>query len=88
MIDIQKLADLARLSVLKEEQESVTKDMEHIIEFVDQIQSRDVSAITPMLDKVNIFREDIVAPLKNTYDLVEAAPAHHDHFVKVPKIIE
>ncbi len=88
MIDIQKLADLARLSVPKKEQESVVKDLEAIIGFVDKIQSRDISQVTPVLDKVNVFREDTVAPLESVYDLAEAAPAHQDHFVKVPKIIE
>ncbi|HVY35837.1 MAG TPA: Asp-tRNA(Asn)/Glu-tRNA(Gln) amidotransferase subunit GatC [Candidatus Paceibacterota bacterium] len=88
MIDVQKLADLARLSVPKEEQEQVAKDLEAIVGFVDQIKSRDVSSISAEPDRVNVFRDDVVAPLKSAYDLVEAAPSHQDGFVKVPKVIE
>lgn len=87
-IDIQKLADLSRLAVPKEEQETLIKDLKAIIGFVDQIQSRDVASEVVDLDRVNVFREDIVAPLESRYDLVEASPSHQDNFVKVPKIIE
>ncbi len=87
MIDVQKLADLARMTVPKDEQESVAKDLEAIIGFVDQVQSRDVSSVAPELDKVNVFRDDIIAPLSSAHDLVEAAPSHHDGFIKVPKVI-
>jgi len=88
MIDVQKLAELARLSIPDEEKEQVARDLEAIIGFVDQVQSAKVSDIEPMQDKKNVFREDIVAPLLSEHDLVEAAPANQDHFVKVPKVIE
>ena len=88
MIDVQKLADLARVSVPKDEQESVSKDLETTVEFVDQIQSRDVSNVSTNMEKVNVLREDVVDPLGSAYDLVEAAPSHQDRFIKVPKIIE
>lgn len=89
MIDVQKLADLARLAVPKEELDGLTKDLDAIVGFVDQIQSADASAAAAAAhDKLNVFREDIVAPLPSAYDLVEAAPSHQDGFVKVPKIIE
>jgi len=88
MIDIQKLADLARLAVSEEEKDGLVKDLEAIIGFVDQVQSRDVSATVSSVDKINIFREDVVAPIETAYNLVEAAPSHQDGFVKVPKVIE
>jgi aspartyl-tRNA(Asn)/glutamyl-tRNA(Gln) amidotransferase subunit C len=87
-MDIQKLADLSRLAVPKEEQEAIAKDMEAIIGFVDQIQSKSVYAVSSDSDRVNIFREDKVSPLGSAYDLVDAAPSHQDGFVKVPKVID
>ncbi len=87
-IDIQKLADLARLSVPKDEQENVAKNLEDIVQFVDIVQSRDVSSVSTDPEKLNVFREDTVAPLESVHDLVNIAPNHQDHFVKVPKIIE
>ncbi len=88
IIDVQKLADLARLKVPTDEQEAVAKDLERIIQFVAVIQSRDVSMVAPNLDRVNVVRDDVVAPIAAVYDLVAAAPSHQDGFVKVPKIIE
>lgn len=88
MIDIQKLADLARMKISKEEQEGYRQDLENIVNFVDIIQSRDVSSDAAVPERVNVFRDDIVAPLGSAYDLVDAAPSQQDRFVKVPKIIE
>lgn len=87
MIDVQKLADLARIAVSKEEQDNFSKDLEAIVGFVDQIQSRDASLDSRTPDRVNVVRDDVVAPLESAYDLIEAAPRHHDGFVKVPKVI-
>jgi aspartyl-tRNA(Asn)/glutamyl-tRNA(Gln) amidotransferase subunit C len=88
MIDVQKLADLARISVSQDEREGVAKDLEKILQFVDQIQSKDVSGAPTVSERVNVFREDVVGPLLGVYDLVDIAPSHQDGFVKVPKIIE
>lgn len=87
MIDVQQLADLARMAVPNDEQESVGKDLVSIVGFVDRVQSRDASLASPDLERVNVFRDDIVLPLASAYDLAGAAPGNHDGFVKVPKII-
>ncbi len=87
--DIKRLANLARLSVPEEEMESVGKDIVNILGFVDTIQSVQLSdQVSDMQDETNVFREDIVQPLQAEHDLIEAAPLHQDHFVKVPKVIE
>ncbi|MCC6198615.1 Asp-tRNA(Asn)/Glu-tRNA(Gln) amidotransferase subunit GatC [Candidatus Nomurabacteria bacterium] len=87
-IDIQKLADLARIRVSDDEAEALAGDLENIVRFVDIVQSRDVSGVPTVAGEVNVFRDDVVAPLATVYDLVEVAPESQDHFVKVPKIIE
>ncbi len=87
--EIKRLANLARLSVPEQELEAVGKDVATILGFVDRIQSVQLDMdVQPATDKNNIFREDIVAPLAADHDLIEAAPLHQDHFVKVPKVIE
>jgi len=88
MIDVQKLADLARMRVSENEQEGVAKDLETIVGFVDVVQSRDVSAAKTTAQSYNVFREDAVAPLASAHDLIGIAPQTQDHFVKVPKVIE
>jgi aspartyl-tRNA(Asn)/glutamyl-tRNA(Gln) amidotransferase subunit C len=91
MIDkeaVKRIADLARLSVPDTELESIAKDLESIVSFVDVVQSRTIEQTDQSLDSVNVFREDAVLPLESKYDLVEAAPVHKDGFVSVPKVIE
>lgn len=86
---VKKLAHLARITVAEEELEGFSADIGAILGFVDRI--REVS-LDDMgyrdLARVNVLREDMVAPLSSDYDLVECAPLHKDHFVQVPKVIE
>ena len=86
---VKKLAYLARLDVPEEELAGVASDIGNILGFIDQIQKVDLGdAALENTQAVNVFRDDIVAPIDPVYDLVEAAPAHKDHFVMVPKVIE
>lgn len=86
---VKKLADLARLTVPDSELAVVAKDIENILGFIDRIREVSLEGETMRdLERVNVLRDDIVAPLHSAYDLVECAPLHADHFVKVPKVIE
>lgn len=86
---VKKLASLARITVSEAELESFAKDIGSIIGFIDQVQKVDLGTVAvPDNQRTNVFRDDIVAPLTPVYDLVEAAPLHQDHFVKVPKVLE
>jgi len=81
------LADLARLDIGEHEREIVAGELGSILGFIDEIQNVDVSAVDAGVSAVNGFREDIVVPITPAHDLVEAAAAHQDHFVKVPKVL-
>jgi aspartyl-tRNA(Asn)/glutamyl-tRNA(Gln) amidotransferase subunit C len=91
-MDIERvtyLANLARLAVPEDQMASVARDIGAIIGFVDQIQKASLGTnVTDTYEKENIFREDIVAPIRAAHDLIEVAPMHQDHFVKVTKVIE
>lgn len=83
------LANLARLTVPEAEREAMAKDIENILSFVDTIQSVELGDREQVIaDGVNIFRPDIAASIESEHDLVEAAPLHQDHYVKVPKVLE
>jgi aspartyl-tRNA(Asn)/glutamyl-tRNA(Gln) amidotransferase subunit C len=87
--DIKRLANLSRLTVPEAELETVGKDIANILGFVDTIQAVQLGdQVANTSDQVNVFREDVVNPLRPVHDLIEAAPLHQDHFVKVPKVIE
>lgn len=86
---VKYLANLARLAVPEDQLESVAHDIGAIIGFVDQIQNASLeNRAGAEYEKENIFREDKVMPLESAHDLIEAAPQHQDHFVKVTKVIE
>jgi aspartyl-tRNA(Asn)/glutamyl-tRNA(Gln) amidotransferase subunit C len=84
---VQKLATLARLEVPHEELAVVAGEMGTILGFIDEIQNVDVRADNQHLGSVNVFRDDVITPIVAEHDLVEVAALHHDHFVKVPKVI-
>lgn len=87
--EIKRLATLSRLTVPEAELEAVAKDINSILGFVNTIQAVKLEEGTIQnTDDINIFRDDIIAPLAPDHDLIEAAPLHQDHFVKVPKVIE
>lgn len=84
---VKKLAHLARLDVPESELATVATEMGTILGFVDEIQKVNVDSADAKTAEVNIFRDDVVAPITPAHDLVEAAAMHQDHFVKVPKVI-
>ncbi len=87
--EIKRLANLARLSVPEAELEAVRKDTASILGFVDTIKSVQLNGqVDQSSDEINVFRDDIAAPLAAYHDLIEAAPLYQDHFVKVPKVLE
>jgi aspartyl-tRNA(Asn)/glutamyl-tRNA(Gln) amidotransferase subunit C len=87
--DIKRLANLSRLTVPEAELDAVGKDIANILGFVDTIQSVQLGdQLSETGDQTNVFREDMVQPLRPAHDLIEVAPLHQDHFVKVPKVIE
>lgn len=86
---VRKLAHLARITVSEEELKSFAKDIGNIIGFVDRVRTVELDAVPSMTGSaVNVLRSDKVDQLHSAYDLIECAPLHQDHFVKVPKVIE
>lgn len=86
--EIKKLANLARLEVSESRLEAFSKDMDGILGFVDEIQKVEIGKLQSDDElRVNVFREDVVAPVPSVHDLVEASSSHQDRFVKVPKVL-
>jgi aspartyl/glutamyl-tRNA(Asn/Gln) amidotransferase C subunit len=86
---IKKIAEMARISVPEEELSKVAKDVSNMVSFVETI--KNITVPKNMDNKnfeFNILRDDKVSPIESAHDLIEVAPMHQDHFVKVPKIIE
>jgi len=87
---IDKLAALSKLNFNDEEKIEIRSDLERMIGFVEKLQEVDTDGLEPLLhmvDRVNIWREDVPSGEINRELALKNAPAHDHQFFKVPKII-
>lgn len=85
------MAELSRIALSADEKTALQKDMDSILDYVDQIKS--VSAGADLEKKVgiarNVFREDKEVHQGGIFsdDLIAAAPQREGGYVKVKKIL-
>ena len=89
--EIEKLAELARISVSESEKEGLRKDIEGILAYVGQIQevAAKVSAEKNADLPVNVMRADGAAHPSGLFTeaLLSAAPQRQGEYIKVKKIL-
>lgn len=96
--DIQKLAELSRIKIAPEEQESLRTEIESILGYVDQIKKASsevtVSEVSenPTIKSGslhNVMREDGEPhmPSEFTERILSVAPAREGDYLKVKKIL-
>lgn len=88
---ITKMVKLARLRLPKEEMDRFAGKAEHIVEYIEKLKTIDTSKIEPTshaIEVVNAFREDAVQPFADAKKILAIAPATHENFFEVPKVIE
>ena len=88
---IEDLAHLARLRFDEDEKESVKKDLQNMIAFVEQLNEIDTKGVEPILhmsDTVNVLREDVVKGSVSREEALKNAPLKDDEFFKVPTVIK
>ena len=90
-IDIQQVAELARLNLKPDERAKLSKDLEAILAYVDQLQELDTKKVEPtshVLPIGNVFRKDKVKISQIREKVLNHAPKREGKFFKVPKVIE
>jgi len=88
--DVEHVAHLARLSFSDDEKVRLTKELNSILEYMDQLNTLDTSGVEPLehvIQLQNVFREDVVTPGVTREEALKNAPAHSEEFFKVPKVI-
>lgn len=88
---VERVAQLARLALSKEELNSLTSEMDAILGYVDKLNELDTDHIVPTAHAVpmeNAFREDKARPSFGTEKALQNAPAANDGCFLVPKVIE
>jgi aspartyl-tRNA(Asn)/glutamyl-tRNA(Gln) amidotransferase subunit C len=88
---VQYVAALAKLTVSEEEKQSVAKELDQILDYIETMNELDTENIEPMshvLPVKNVFREDMVVNQDDRDQLVKNAPMSKDGCFVVPKTVE
>lgn len=89
--EIQKVANLARLSIDESQLETTADTISRILELVDQMQMIKTDHVEPLahpLDATQRLRKDVVSEENNRQQLQSCAPVVEDGLFLVPKVIE
>ncbi len=88
---VEHVANLARLSLSAEEKEGMRTHLSGVLDYVDQLQELDLSAIPAtagVTGLVNVMREDVARPSLPAEEGLANAPDRTGTVFRVPRIIE
>ena len=86
-----KLGKLARISISDDKLNNLSKDLNSILEFVDQLKEIKTDQVDPTSSSLNQkleVRDDKVDTKNSAEDILENAPEKEMDFFVVPKVIE
>jgi len=88
--DVEKIANLAKLSVPKADAAGLVKDLSNILDLVAQMDQVDTDQVEPMshpLDMVQRLRPDLVLEKDQREKFQSIAPEVEDGLYLVPQVI-
>ena len=88
--EVKKVAQLARLELNESEIKKHAKQLEKILDYIQQLEKIDTDNIpctTRAIEVVNVLRKDEKKDYENSQELLDLAPSRENKFYKVPKII-
>ncbi len=88
---VKRIARLARIKITEAEAKGLVKELSGILNWVEQLDEVDTSAVEPMTRVVPIEltkRADVVNDGDIADDIVKNAPMVEDHYFVVPKVVE
>ena len=88
---VRRIARLARIKITEAEAKGLVKELSGILNWVEQLDEVDTSAVEPMTRVVPIElkkREDVVNDGGKADEILKNAPMAEDGFFVVPKIVE
>lgn len=89
--EVIKIANLSRLALEDKDVEIFGRQLNTIIEYVEQLNRLDTSGIEPtshVLPLNNVMRDDIHSDSLNRQNALQNAPDCTEKFYRVPQIIE
>lgn len=90
-IDVEKVANLAKLRLTQDEKDSMKSDMAAIIGFADKLTQADTSQVgitAHIVPITNVLREDVVTNKPDRDALLSNASTEADGYITVPKTFE
>ncbi len=88
--DVKHVAQLARLKLTEEEINYFAKQLDSIVNYIDQLKEVNTSNVEPtthVLPIQNVFRDDAARPSLKAGDALKNAPSKEKELFKVPRII-
>jgi aspartyl-tRNA(Asn)/glutamyl-tRNA(Gln) amidotransferase subunit C len=90
-LDIDRLAELAHIKLDPKAKEKLSKDLEGILAYVEQLKEVDTKNIAEMshvFDAKNVYRPDVIVTADVRDKILKHAPEVEGKFLRVPKIVE
>ncbi len=88
---VKKVAKLSRISVDDNKINSLSKDLDSILTFVEklnELDTKEIKTLKSISDKTLEARNDIVDDGKIKNDILKNSPEKNEDFFIVPKVIE
>ena len=89
-MDIDYIANLARLELSAEEKEGFSRQLADILDYINKLNELDVVQVKPtshVLPLKNVTRRDMVKSSLSPEEALKNAPEKEGNFFKVPKVI-
>ncbi len=90
-LNIDYLANLARLALTDAEKEKFSRQLGDILHYVEKLKQVDVAGVEPMAHAspvFNVWQEDFARPGLSVEQALRNAPAQRSHMIVVPKVVE
>ncbi len=90
-IDIDYVANLARLALSPEEKATYARQLGDVLAYIEKLKQADVAGVEPTahaFDVHNVWAADVPAPGLAVEDVIRNAPASRDNMISVPKVVE
>lgn len=88
---LENLAHLARLEFNPQSEEAMHKDLNKILDWMEQLSQLDTSAVEPLIHmsaEINRLREDLTGTSLPHEQALVNAPNKDSNYFRVPKVIE
>ncbi len=88
---ITRIAHLSRLEVNDAEKETLLKDMNNILSFMEKLNELNTEGVEPLIyltDEVNVLREDEIKQEITVKEALQNAPKQDGKYFQVARMIE